>query len=157
MTNEIWEDNSQVVFLSSWSVYTYLYSKRLWKIELVCMPMQPCSSAHRRPKQSVTRGFSPEVKFFLRQLRQFSNRLSLNRLIDWGVKSATRGLYQQGSVGAAVASSAGPNPLQAGRWLAKSGVIMKTAYECWDETLPNSVMLPEMVKIGTVGILKPLW
>ena len=138
MANEIWADDSQVVVLSCWSIYTYLYSKRLWKIELVCMSIQPCSSAQRRPTQSVTRRFNPEAKFLRRQLRQFPNHLSLNRLIGRGVKSATRGLHQQGPPWAAAASSACPNPLQAGRWLAKSWVIMKTACECWGETLPNS-------------------
>lgn len=120
MTNEILEDNWQVVLPSPWSIYTYLYSQGFEKWNRY--PWQHSQLLQPREEQS---SLSPEDSVKVPHSswgnsdRQFSNCLSLNRLTDQAVKSATddkhRPLWTD-------AGSAGPNPSPGGRWQAKEPI-----------------------------------
>lgn len=94
------------------------------------MPTQPRSPAQRRAKHYVTRGASQETKFFLRQFRQTVLSSSGPKQIDrsevnhWG--------FHQRCPPWAAASSACPNPLQAGGRLGKGAdASWRDACECW--------------------------
>lgn len=91
MVGKILVTNSSLVFWAPDPATHSFAWKGFGKGKSVAMPTQPRSAAQSRGKQSVTKKTSAKKpnSFQGKSDRQFSNRLSPNRLTDWAVKSAT--------------------------------------------------------------------
>lgn len=143
MINEILEDNQQIVFLSPWSIYTKLYFQGFEKWN-----QYPCQNSHllqpREEQSSLSLEDSAKMpnSSWGNSDRQFSSRLSLNRLTDWSAKSAMATL----DTGRRSWSSPSPG----GRRQPKEPI---RGADCpWVLGLVSA-----LVKAGTAGLLKPFF